>query len=247
MGAMQRYEESDTRMTFGQTSLDGTDFIPPRIKVVQQMSKEANDEVAKVGDLFNTLTGENYGPTLRFIPFLPFKQRIFLVRMERRPAIEAALGVPLSEGDGLKCRSLDMYQGVGEPGVLCESCPLSRWDGNKPPLCTETYNVAAMTELGDLIILSFAKSSAKVGKRVFSTLRMRREKPWTRVFEVTTTKVTNPLGTFYVPDVKITADRTPAELLPTADEWARELTGRAIDVTPESFDDEAVGEEAAPF
>lgn len=248
MNAMQRYEESDTRMTFGQTSLDGTDFIPPRVKIVQQMSKEAtaDEDPAKMGDLVNTLTGENYGPRLRFVPLLPFKQRILLVRQERRASIEAALGTDLSEGDGLKCRSLDMYKGQGEPGILCDECPLSRWVGNTPPLCSETYNVAGMTELGDLIILSFSKSSAKVGKRVFSMLKMRREKPWTRIYEVVTMKASNNLGTFAVPDVKMTPDITPPELLGAAAEWARELTGMTIDVTPT---DEAGEEEggAAPF
>jgi len=245
---MQRYEDQDTRITLGQTGLDSTDFIPPRVKVVQQMSKEAtaDENPAKMGDLVNTLTGENYGPKLRFIPLMPFKQRVFLSRAERRDKVEAALGVPLSEGDGLKCRSLDMLTGIGEPGIECFACPLSKWDGGTPPLCTETYNVAAMTELGDLIILSFSKSSAKVGKRMFSVLRMRREKPWTRVFELSTAKTSNDKGTYAVPDVKITTDETPPELLAVALEWGHQLAGGPIDVSP-AVDDEEADTGPAPF
>jgi len=230
---MQPYQ-SDTGITLGATHLDPGDFIPPRVKIVQAMSAEANAETDKaaVGDLFNTLTRENYGPGLTFIPLQVFKQRIFLVRAERRSLIEDALGHEISEGNGLKCRSFDMVEGRGEPGGECAECPLALWDGNTPPLCTETYNVAAMTELGDLIVLSFAKSSAKVGKRLFSMLRMTHEQPWTRVYAMSTRRETNERGVFAVPEVKVTGDRTPPELIRVGIEWNREPTGVTIDVTP---------------
>src|SRR3989304_9926149 len=100
---MQHYEEPDSRLALGQTAQDAGDLILPRVKVVQLMSAEAtrDEDKASLGDFYNTLTGENYGPKLRFIPILPFKQRIFLVRQERRAAIEATLGASLSEGAGL--------------------------------------------------------------------------------------------------------------------------------------------------
>lgn len=246
--AIQKYD-NDTSITLGATHLDAGDFIPPRVKIVQAMSAEANAEKdpAKVGDLVNTLTGENYGQATDFIPLQTFKQRIMLVRDERRPAIEAALGRPISEGNGLKCRSFDMMQGQGEPGGACAECPLMLWDGNTPPLCSETYNVAAMTDLGDLIILSFSKSSAKTGKRLFSMLRMSHEKPWTRVYALTTRKEKNDRGVFAVPEVKATGVKTPPELLRVGAEWARQLTGMTIDVSPvdEPVEEEDAG--PAPF
>ncbi len=232
--AMQKYDEGESQLSLGQTNLDAGDMVMPRIKVVQAMSQEAQDNAAKVGDLFNTLTGENYGSELSFIPLLPFKQRIFISRPERRDLFEAALGRPLSEGDGLKCRSFDMYQGQGDPGILCNECPLSKWGAkNEPPFCSETYNVAAMNELGDLIILSFAKSSAKVGKQLFSMLNLQHERPWTRIYSLSTRKQQNDKGTFSVPVVKRTPERTPDELLKVAADYARRLTGMTIDVTPE--------------
>jgi len=238
---------ANTGIQLGQTALEGTDFIPPRVKIVQAMSAEANaeEEAAKVGDLLNTLTGENYGGKLRFVPLLPFKQRVFLIREERRAAVEAAYGSPAPEGSsGLSCRSLDMVSGRGWPGINCEACPLSRWGAdNTPPLCSETYNIAAMTELGDLVFLSFSKSSAKVGKRLFSMLRLRHDKPWARFHEITTHKTTNAKGTFAVPDVKATSDVTPPELLRVAEEWMRQLAGVQIDVTEAEVEDG----EAAPF
>lgn len=237
-----------SQLDLGQTELDAGDLIMPRVKVIQKMSDEANreDDPGKEGDFFNTLTGENYGDSLRFIPILPFKQRVFLVRDEKRAAINAQLegaGLqPISEGNGLKCRSFDTYQGIGDPGIECNECPLSKWSAdNVPPLCSETYNVAGITELGELIILSFAKSSARTGKRVFSMLRMRPGVPWASIYEAKTRKEKNDKGTFAVPEVTVTKDATPTELLAEAIKWSHRLRGAAVlDVTP--VDEEAEGE-----
>lgn len=242
----------DNRLTFGQTHLSADSFIPPRVKVVQQMSKEAADKVADPGDFFNTLTGESYGNLVRFMPISPFLQRVFLVREERRAKIDDALlaaGMSaLSSGDGLKCRSYDMYQGSGDPGILCNECPLSKWGpDNSPPLCTETYNVTAMNELGELIILSFSKSSAKVGKRVFSMLRMRQGAPWSSIFEAKTVQERNDKGIFYVPSVTISKDRPAPELLAQARSWAQQIAGVTIDVTPADESTDDLSSDDAPF
>lgn len=242
---VQRYEEPQggALITLGQTHLDAGDFVPPRVKVCQQMSEEVANKQATAGEFFNTLTGENYGEEIRFIPIMPFKQRILLVRSEKRPNIDAALmgvGLPaLSDGDGLKCRSFDMQRGVGEPGVLCPECPLAQWgDGNTPPLCTETYNMAALSELGDLIFLGFQKSSAKVGKRLFSMTRLTAGAPWTKVYKAKTRQEKNDKGIFFVPDITVDGP-TPSELLGPAVQWARELGGMVIDVTPADDDEPA--------
>lgn len=229
----------DNRMDLGQTQLDAGDLVLPRIKIVQSMSAEATDDPARaqVGEFFDTLRNRALGTTLRFVPLLPFKQRVFLVRDEKRAAIDAELVAAgleaLSSGDGLKCRSYDMIHGQGDPGIECEACPLSKWgDGNTPPRCSETYNVAAMDELGEMIVLSFAKSSAKAGKRLFSMLRMQPGQPWSSILEATTRKEKNDLGVFFVPDVRATGEATPTELLAQAVKWAIQLKGTTIDVTP---------------
>lgn len=236
---------SSGSLSFGQTHLSGDDFIPPRVKIIQAMSGEKDPRnenglgVVNEGDFFNTLTSESYGSRLRFVPISPFKQRIFLVRADKgRDTAEAVLGTQLSDGDGLKCRSFDMYQGTGEPGILCESCPLSKWDGQIPPLCSETYNVAAVTELGDLIILSFTRSSAKVGKQMFSQLRLTSGLPWGKVYEATTFEEKGAVGRYFVPRIRPVEPTTP-ELVRMAEHFARQLDGVVIDVSP-------VGEDLGP-
>ena len=249
---VQPYQEPDSRLTLGQTQLDSSDLVMPRVKVVQAMSQEAQDGKAKQGEFWNTLTGENYGESLRFIPLLPFKHRIFILRDERRKDVETfasskGLVITFSEGTGLKCRSLDFYQGIGEPGMECNACPLKDWmDGGIPPYCSETYNLAAMTELGDLIILSFSKSAAKVGKQAFSMLRLARgggAAPWVNIYEAETSKRSNERGTFAVPAVRKVGE-TPPELLKVALQWAGQLAGTVIDVSP--IDEDAGGEGGAP-
>lgn len=241
----------DNRLSLGQTQLDASDLILPRVKLVQKMSDEfdAKGDGPKEGDFLNVLTRENYGPTLRFVPLVPFKQRVLLVRDERRAAIVKALEgagytEPLSEGKGLKCRSYDMFTGIGEPGIACNDCPLSKWEGNTPPLCTETYNVASMTEYGELIILSFAKSSAKAGKALFSMIRMKPGAPWQAIYEVESRSQKNDQGTFAVAEARRTTDPLSPELLQQAVTWAGQLEGAMIDVTPV---DEEGSDDSSPF
>lgn len=229
----------DGLLGFGQTNLRAEDLVMPRVKILQQMSQETSDKKGDEGDFFNTLTGESYGPALRIQPILPFMQRVLLVRNERREAIEEALGVELSEGNGLKCRSYDMVQGQGEPGIVCDQCPLSKWrEGNQPPLCTETYNVAAVNDIGELIIISMAKSGAKTGKRLFSAIRLSSENAWSRFFNMTTRKEKNDQGNFYVPDFTIDKERPDTAQLQDALRWAHQLRGVQINVTPDESDEE---------
>ena len=240
--AMQPY--SDGSLTFGQTTLDAGDFVPPRVKICQQMSQEVADKKAEAGDFFNTLTGDNYGTELSFVPIQPFKQRIFLVREERRAIIEAATGLSI-EGQGLACRSYDMVHGTGTPGGDCSECELADWVDRQPPYCTETYNVAALTELGELIFLGFQKSSAKVGKALFSMLRLTMQAPWSKTYTATTRLTKNSLGNFYVPDITRTPEPPGPELMKLAVSWSRQLAGQNIDVADLPIDDEANG--PAPF
>lgn len=249
-------------MDLGQTQLRPQDFVPPRVKIVQQMSQEVADKLAAPGDLFNTLTGENFGTTIAFAPLLTFMQRIFLVRQEKAAAMNTVLAGAGLTGDaqpGLSCRSFDMYRGQGNPGDElwadhekgCNECPLSQWrrgaDGkNLPPLCTELYNVAGVSDTGDLVILSFSKSGAKVGKRLFSAVRMASagKATWATMYEIATVATRNDLGNFFVPTFKKLPDPTPTDILKAAMYWSHEIKGVRMDVTP--LDEDQAGDDPGP-
>ena len=241
---------TDTGISFGSSDLDAEDFIPPRVKIVQAMSDERSAGVDE-GSFYNTLTSEDYGPVLTFIPIGTFKNRILLVRSERRKDMNAALkkaGIPVIGNDveGLACRSLDMQSGRGTPGVACGECPLSQWtgdDGMTPPLCSETYNVTAINDAGDLIILGFSKSSAKVGKRMFSMMRLTSGKPWKAQYEAHTIEQSGKQGRYMVPVIK-KSGTPPPELMRLAEEFAAQLAGVVIDAAPVDEDESASGSPA---
>lgn len=231
-------------MSFGQTNLDPGDLIMPRVKLLQAQSAEVADGQGKTGDFFNTLTSINYGSVLRFVPISPFKQRIFLVRSERAAAINAVLAgggldaLP-ADASGLRCRSYDMEKGTGDPGIACDACPLSKWEDSNPPFCTETYNVAAASEEGELIVLSFSRSSAHTGKQLFSMIRMR---PGARgtVFEASSRNEKGNLGNYSVPVIK-PVEPAPPELVRQVNSWAVQLQGVTLAVTP-TDDEGGVGD-----
>ena len=236
----------NTGISFGSSELDADDFIPPRVKIVQAMSDERGEGVDE-GNFYNTLTSEDYGPALTFIPIGTFKNRILLVRTERRKEMnkalkDAGIGPIGNDIEGLACRSLDMQHGRGNPGIECSACPLSSWsgdDGNTPPLCSETYNVTAINDSGDLIILGFSKSSAKVGKRMFSMMRLSSGKPWAAQYEAVTREEKGAQGRYFVPVIRKVDPPLP-ELMTLAENFAAQLAGVIIDV------DSNVPEDAPP-
>ena len=237
-------------MNFGSTQLDATDFIPPRVKILQPMSAETGGDIGgSPGDFFNTLTQENYGPAMTVVPITPLKQRVMLMRENKRPLVDTLLANAglnqMPDGEGLMCRSLDMIVGVGHPGDElyaddqkgCRECPLSKWRGQEPPPCTETYNVVGVhVDSGDLVILSMAKSGAKTGKQWFSLLMLGRGKPWGRAYDLSTAEMRNTQGKFWVPRVRVAAEPPPSDIMAEAARWYPQFTGRVVDVTGAATD-----------
>lgn len=240
-------------LDFGSTDFDATDFVPPRVKILQPMSAETTGD-ARPGDWFNTLTQENYGQVLRIVPITPLKQRVFLFRADpsKTKRVNDALGrrglSVLPEGEGLMCRSLDTIRGLGAPGDElwadgekgCRECPLAEWGDRKtPPICTETYNIAGLSEEGDLTIVSMSKSSARTGKAWFSMLRLNDSAPWGQTYELTTVEERNDLGKFWTARVR-RVGASATDLMAKAARWYPQLTGRPIDITP--VDEDSAGD-----
>ena len=78
-------------ITFGQSNLTGDQLIPPRVKIVQAMSEERAAGAAEAGEFWNTLTSENLGNTIRFVPIFTFMNRVFMIRDEKRAAVDEIL------------------------------------------------------------------------------------------------------------------------------------------------------------
>ena len=205
------------------------------VKLLQAHDPEAigPSPVGDVGDFFNTLTAVNYGKVLRFVPIMPFMHRLLIVGDANRSRINESLEPTGAEVGaavaGLVCRSIDMRTGTGTPGGVCDRCPLSKWTDEMRPLCTEAYNVAASTERGELIILSFGSSSARVGKQLFSMIRMRPGAMET-IFEATSYADHRDLGGRFVPRVR-PGNRAPRTLIDRIRLLATQLHGVPLDVS----------------
>lgn len=99
----------------------------PRVVLTQAQSKAVADGNAPAGVFYDTLMGDVIGPTFDFVPVISYRNRVYLVM-----------------GEGLKCRSVDMEHGEGDPGGSCDQCPMKDWPEKgakkKGPECNVSHN-----------------------------------------------------------------------------------------------------------
>lgn len=122
-------------------TLTQRDLVMARLKVSQAMSKVNQDDIVRMGNWYHTISQENLGQTVIVVPIDMRMSRSYFV-----------------DGQGVLCRSFDMVQGEGTPGLQCDGteeerytakesergCPLRLWkrtEGKniKPP-CGISYN-----------------------------------------------------------------------------------------------------------
>ena len=105
---------------FGSTEMDAGDVQLPRLRLLQALSSAVTEAKGQAGHFFNTLTETDYGPEITFLPVFRFKNRVRLV-----------------VGEGLRCRSLDMVNGQGDPGHQvavdggCAICEFKDWPADR--------------------------------------------------------------------------------------------------------------------
>lgn len=140
--------------------LEERDLTFPRLKLTQQMSQQAVDGQAKLGDYYLTLEERNLGPAVEIVPLRLKKTRSLFVDGQRL------------------CFSQDLVYGIGDPGddnrargIICDDCPLAQFTREGPPRCRLTYNYLLLVRPADQpeaewvpAVLSLAGSSATAGK-----------------------------------------------------------------------------------
>lgn len=150
---------------------DSDDMIIPRIKVVQTLSPERKEKLADEGDIINSLTKEKLNGK-KFIPVFKFASNI--------------LWKDRSEGGGIACHARDGRIGVVSNGtqLACAQCRKCEFDNTKTgkealPTCTKYINFFGFFE-GDRmpIILSFAKTNYKEGKKLYSLAKVTMQNMW---------------------------------------------------------------------
>lgn len=173
----------------GVKKLDREDQMIPRLKLMQGLSPEVQEGIAKYGDLVNSLTKENYGKTLTVVPVMWWKSRIYW--RDRK------------EGGGIICRSFDAV--TGSVFGKCETCEHKNWTvengEQKPSACVALFNVLCCIPtkaVPELIVASFLKTSFKQGKQWVNLMNYKNTDLFNYTYELAAESVSNDMGTFNV-------------------------------------------------
>lgn len=158
----------------------------PRLALAQALSPQIDSTEPNYipglekGDFFNTMSGENFGPEVKFVPLLKFGNRIFFRDKKK--------------GGGIICRSDDMINGSVERGTYedgtyggkCFTCPMSQFgsakDGKgKGTACSEFKNFPVLIVLengrvdpASLVVASMKSSAIDAAKDLTGKARARR-------------------------------------------------------------------------
>ena len=195
---------------------DYSDFVLPRIKLMQPMSSEVVDGDAIPGDWLNTLSGQSYGTKLDFVVVSRWKSRtLFGENRDDEPLCRSPNGIRSVEGD--HCAT---------------SCPYDAhiWRDKIPPACAEALNYLIIPHDEQFpAIVSFMRSSYIAGR----TLNTLLEASWSKVawawkYELVSVKKTGPKGTYYIASVrKKIVDGKPVETNEEMQQLAEHFFGMA--------------------
>lgn len=195
--------------------IDAGDLVMPKLRQSQAMSKvntlhaaSKGTQGVQMGNWYITSTGQNLGDAVYFVPVDMRKSRAMFV-----------------QGSGLMCRSFDLIQGEGDPGILCDGtfeeqhslpeaqrgCAFRLWNDKVPPKCGVTYNYPGFAILDidnprgkNLVqcILQLRSSSTQAAKQINTIVMNDGMGVWQNVIiELGTDMRTNLKGQFFVPTV----------------------------------------------
>lgn len=150
---------------------EAADMIIPRVKMVQSLSPERKEKLADEGDIINSLTKERLNGK-KFIPVFKFNSNI--------------LWKDRSEGGGIACHARDGRFATLANGqkLACAICRKCEFDNTKTgrdalPTCTKYINFFGFFEGERMpIILSFAKTNFKEGKKLYSLAKVTMQNMW---------------------------------------------------------------------
>ena len=186
----------------GLENVECGDVTLPRLGLCQALSPQKSKADPKYieglseGQFFNTVSGVNYGDSVKIVPLLFYKNRF------RFP--------PMGEGLRILCQSADSKVGVGDPGGDCLACPCAQFgeDGSRPS-CTIFHNYAALAlpktgapHLDALLAVSLKSTGLKVSKDWLALMRIRNMDTFSGIYEFTSVEKTSKVGRWFQPVIK---------------------------------------------
>jgi hypothetical protein len=210
----------------GQEKIEANDLQMPRIKLLQPLSPEAEDGDNQAGDMLNSLTHENYGKELTFIPIVHFKSRIYWK--------------PREEGGGILCSSMDAQRpNKTEYAKSCGECDKKNWDNETKtaPECVIYYNFIVIPEGTNVpVALSMEKTKLKAAKKLISLAKYAGGNldMFAKKYKITTKKEKNDRGSWFTYVVDPVGYVTEAEYK-GAEAAYESLKGIAIPIDQENI------------
>lgn len=168
-------------------ALTADDIVIPRLRLAQGLTQEVQDGNARPGEFL--LSGA--------APRSEITCTVMAIAKFRRLTDDA------NNGDIL-CRSEDGLVGVGDPGGVCEDCPLSKWvnatDGsrkNTPPKCQFGYKYLIDVDGYGQCVFEMKRTAIPAAKAL-NAMVVRSGYGNTRV-TIKAQKGTGTRGTYYTP------------------------------------------------
>ena len=202
------------------------DILMPRIAILQGLSELVTEGKGSTGDLADSLSGENLGTEITFIPLFLFKTRVMF---------EIGEGLVMMSRNGLTItQASEKYKDrVGQP---CDDVPESQWDGSTPPLLSKVLNFPVLLngKVNEMpICASFLRTGMKAGKILTSLIARSGEDAFARKYKLSTKMDTNAKGTYAVPVIELVGPCSDKEYA-AAKKWHSRMREKTIDVDMEN-------------
>jgi len=186
----------------------------PTLRLAQGMTAEVTDRKAQIGQYVLS----NFPPKddVVLVPLGAVNIRSYKPDAKRAPACHAP-GPILIPGRGF------MLKGIGDPGIVCEDCPLSKWGpkregrSNTPPPCKEGVAVRAYS-VTHRTLVDFTFMGRAQGKGTFVQSQMMAWGEGKFAIRLSSASTKNDRGTWYEPEVAM-LDEIPEEHLSAVERW----------------------------
>ncbi len=148
--------------------------LVPQLKVLQGLSPEVQEGVAKAGQFWDSFNDQPLDPPILIVPIHTFRTRA-------RWADDRGVQLPV-------CRSHDGKQGSGNPGGDCTVCKQPKRftrDGQLVGDCDETMQfVVWLPETDSWCLLPLAKTKYKIGKQWINMIYKGRGRIFSNIYKM---------------------------------------------------------------
>lgn len=166
----------------GLGKIDAEDRMIPRLKIMQPLSPEVDEGIAKSGEFLNSIAKKSYGKEIQIIPIVWWKSRIDWA--------------PREDGGEILCQARDAVHGT--VNGACADCELSKWHDKEAPECTAIINILMLVNSAELIACSFMKTSYGTGKQLINLFNYKGVDIFNFQYTLYTQQEENTKGKFWV-------------------------------------------------